>query len=194
MAKAMARGDALVADAVPGRKTFPRRCFAVAFVLGVAACAPLDTNVPVGFDLAGHWVVDELASDPPPDIKAIRRREDRQAVRDRPSKAGGSAAFVVQDFPVLAAASLHIEQDRDSMGIRYGETIYRDISWGERKRDFWTVKTGWEEGSLAVRSTRGGVRGRETFTLEDGGKRLRVAVQVKTAGENIDSVRVFHRR
>lgn len=171
-----------------------RGCLAVAFTLGVAACTALNTNIPTGFNLAGSWVVDELASDPPPDLKAIRLREDRKAVRDRRPKAQGSAAFVVQDFPVLAAASLHIEQNRDSMGIRYGETIYRDISWGERKRDFWTVQTGWEEGALAVRSKRGGVSGRETFTLEDGGKRLRVTVEVRTAGENIDSVRVFHRR
>ena len=171
-----------------------RGCLAVAFTLGVAACTALNTNIPAGFDLAGNWVVDELASDPPPDLKAIRLREDRKAVRDRRPKAQGSAAFVVQDFPVLAATSLHIEQSGDSMGIRYGETIYRDISWGERERDFWTVQTGWEEGALAVRSKRGGVSGRETFTLEDGGKRLRVNVEVRTDGENIDSVRVFHRR
>ena len=173
-----------------------RGCLAVAFTLGVAACTALNTNIPAGFDLAGNWVVDELASDPPPDLKAIRLREDRKAVRDRRPKAQGqgSAAFVVQDFPVLAATSLHIEQSGDSMGIRYGETIYRDISWGERERDFWTVQTGWEEGALAVRSKRGGVSGKETFTLEDGGKRLRVKVEVRTDGENIDSVRVFHRR
>ena len=161
---------------------------------GVVACIPLDTKAPDGFDLGGYWALDESASDAPPDLKAIRLRGDRDAIRDRQGKANGSAAFVVQDFPVLDARSLRIEQDGDSMGVSYDETIYRDISWGERKRDFWTVRAGWEEGALVVRSSRGGVRGTETFTLEEGGKQVRIVVQVKTDGEHVSSVRVFRRR
>ena len=50
---------------------------------GIVACGSLDTKVPAEFDLSGHWVVDALASDPPPDLQAIRLREDRAAIRDR---------------------------------------------------------------------------------------------------------------
>ena len=161
---------------------------------GIVGCGSLDTKVPAEFDLSGHWVVDELASDPPPDLQAIRLREDRAAIRDRQPPASTSPTFVIQDFPVLAAEALTIEQNRDSMGVRYDETIYRDISWGERKRDFWTVRVGWEEGLLVVQSKRGGIRGVERFALEQDGKRLRVIVQVKSSGEDVDAVRVFRRR
>ena len=172
----------------------------VGVVLLVGACTPLNTNIPRSFDLTGRWVLDETASDAPPDLDAIRKREDRKYIRGKKTSADGSAAFVVQDFPVLDATELHIEQDAASMGVRYrsegrtGQDIYRDISWGERKRDFWMVRTGWEDGALVIRSNRGDIRGAETLTLEDRGRRLRVAVRVATDGEGVRATRVFNRR
>ena len=169
----------------------PRAALLAALCL--AACAPLDTRVPTGFDLSGEWVLDESASDAPLDLNAIRSREDRNVARGRQSDAGASATFVVQDFPVLAAKRLSIEQNADSLGIRYDNGIYRDISWGLRERDFWNVRTGWEEGALVVRSSRGDVTGVETLTLGNAGQRLRVAVRVDTAAEDVRAVRVFRR-
>ena len=162
-------------------------------LLAPLGCTALNTSVPRDFDLSGAWVLDELASDAAPDVTAIRRREDRNVARGRQSNPSGSAAFVVQDFPVLSAQRLHIEQNADSMGIRYDGTIYRDVSWGERERNFWIVRAGWEEGVLVIRSTRGGTKGREAFFLEDGGNRLRVRVRVDTEGEDIDAVRIYRR-
>ena len=164
------------------------------YCLAVGACSTLNTQVPAGFDLGGSWTIDALASDPPPDLKAMRLRADRDAVRDRSREASTAAAFVLHDFPVLGADALEIEQSADSMGVRYGETTYRDISWGERKRDFWTVQAGWEEGLLVVRSKRGGVSGTETLALEEGGQRLRIVVHIKAEGENVQAVRVFRRQ
>lgn len=163
-------------------------------IAALAACAPLDTRVPAGFDLSGEWLLQELASDAPPDLDAIRRREDRNVARGRQSNPGGSAAFVVQDFPILDATHLQIEQSADSMGIRYDGSDYRDVSWGERERNFWIVRAGWEEGVLVIRSTRGGTKGMEAFALEDGGTRLRVTVRVATEGEDVQAARVFQRR
>lgn len=162
--------------------------------LVLCACMPLNTNVPGSFDLTGHWVLDDLASDAPLDLDAIRRREDRKVARGRQSNPGGSAAFVLQDFPVLNATEMRIEQDSASMGIRYGDDTYRDVSWGERERDFWSVRTGWQDGSLVIRSTRGGTRGTEILVLEDAGDRLRVTVRVETEGEDVRAVRVFNRQ
>ena len=156
------------------------------------ACTTLDPVVPPSFDLTGSWALDPLASDDAPDLDAIRRREDRKVARGRQADAGGSAAFVTQDFPILTATTVTIEQDAASMGIRYDGGDYRDVSWGERERDFWTVRAGWLENALVVRSTRGGTQGIETFTLEDG--QLRVAVRVKTEGEDVEAVRVFLRQ
>lgn len=166
--------------------------FCVAFLL--TSCSTLDPSVPGGFDLTGDWVLDHDASDAPPDVDAIRRREDRDVVRGRQSDAAASAAFAVQDFPVLTATRLEIEQDDESMGIRYDGVLYRDISWGERERDLWRVHAGWSEGDLIIRSVRGAIRGRETFALERNGTRLRVTVSIETGGQDVRSNRVYRRQ
>ena len=161
----------------------------------LAGCvASLDVAVPAGFDLTGEWLLDERLSDAPPDLDAIRHREDREVVRGRQANASASATFVVQDFPVLAATRLDIEQDAQSMGIRYDQSTYRDISWGRRERDLWIVGAGWNQGALVVRSMRGTVKGEEVMTLEDSGQRLRIAVRVATAGEDVRAIRVYRRR
>ena len=151
----------------------------------------------MGLDLSGEWVLDEAVSDPPPDIDAIRRREDRRVARGRQKDPTASGAFVAQDFPVLAATRLVIEQDRESMGVYYfrgDDSNYLDFTWGKRERDFWQVRTGWQEGELVILSERGGVEGSERLSLEDGGRRLRVSVSVDTGGEKVRSERVFDRR
>ena len=165
-----------------------------AMLLLLVACSTLDTDVPRGFDLSGTWVLDAQASDAPPDLDAIRRREDRDVLRGRQADAAASAAFAVQDFRVLTADRLVIEQDDESMGIRYDGETYRDVSWGERQRDLWTVRTGWQEGDLVIQSIRGRTKGREAFSLEAGGRRLRVRVSIETDGEDVRAVRVFERR
>ena len=86
-----------------------------------------------------------------------------------------------------------IEQNADSMGIEYAGA-YRDVSWGERDRDFWTVVAGWQEGRLVIESRRDMIRGIETMSLEDGGHRLRVDVSVETGGRDVHVVRLFDRR
>lgn len=166
--------------------------FGVAFFL--PACNTLDPTVPRGFDLTGDWVLDREASDAPPDLEAIRRREDRDVIRGRQSDAAASAAFAVQDFPVLTATRLEIEQDDESMGVRYDGVVYRDISWGERERDLWKVRAGWDEGDLVIRSVRGNIRGKEAFALEGSGMRLRVTVSIETGGQDVRALRVYRRR
>ncbi|MDE0661943.1 MAG: hypothetical protein F4029_03425 [Gammaproteobacteria bacterium] len=166
--------------------------FGIAFLL--PACTSLDPDVPRGFDLSGDWMLDRDASDAPPDVDAIRRREDRDVIRGRQSDAAASAAFAVQDFPVLTATRLEIEQDDESMGIRYDGTLYRDISWGKRERDLWRVHAGWNEGDLVIRSVRGRTKGSETLALERNGMLLRVTVSIETGGQDVRSVRVYRRR
>lgn len=159
----------------------------------VGACTQLGTLAPSHFDLSGEWVLDRQASDQAPDLDAIRDREDRELVRGRPASAADSAAFVVQDFPVLAARRLRIEQHADSMGVSYDGRQYRDVSWGDRIRDLWAVRAGWADGQLVVRTERGPIRGEEVFALENGGRRLRVAVSVHAGDEHVRALRVFRR-
>jgi len=63
----------------------------------------------------------------------------------------------------LRATRLDIEQNPDSMGVRYYPGIYRDVTWGKRQRGLWEVDAGWYEGNLVVQSKADGLLVRETF-------------------------------
>lgn len=161
-------------------------------VLALSACGTLATAPPPSFDLGGEWLLDAAASDPPPDVAAIRRREDRDLARGRAVATGASAAFVLEDFRVLTATRLRIAQDGDSMGVTYGEHAYRDVSWGVRERDLWTVHAGWKDGALVVRSSRGETSAVEIYTLTPDGA-LRVSVSVRVGDDKVDAARVYRR-
>lgn len=89
---------------------------------------------------------------------------------------------------------MHIEQNRDSMGIEYDRGEYRDVSWGERDRGLWRVVAGWnEEGQLEIRSRAADAKAVETLSLEAEGNRLRMNIKIETEGENLDLTRVYER-
>ena len=177
-----------------GVKGAAGRLAIAACLVAPAACqTPLDVAAPAGFDLSGVWVLDAGASDAAPDPKAIRRREDRDVALGRQTNAEASSAFVAQDFPVVSAQRMTIEQDARSMGIDYDNGAYRDVSWGERERDYWRVQAGWQDGALVIRSRRDLTEGVETMRLQGAG-RLRVDVLVKTGGRDVEVTRVFERR
>ena len=165
-------------------------------VVAAAACSgvPLDAEPPVRYDIGGQWVLNVELSDPPPNTRQIMARADRDFAEGRiGSPSGGALAFVTQDFPVLEAKSMVIEQDSDSMGIRYDTGVYRDVSWGERKRGLWEVSAGWFEGDLVILSGATDATGRETFRLSGNGQTLVVAVEANSDGEKLFAERVFER-
>lgn len=146
------------------------------------ACSTLqlDASPPPGFDLAGTWHLVDDVSDTPPNNRRLRAR-------------GGMLSFVTQDFPVLRASELKIEQNRDSMGIRYDGRDYRDVSWGERERGLWEVRAGWHEGNLVILSRANDAEARETLSLSDDGQRLTVDIRVESGGSDVQVTRVFRR-
>ena len=162
-------------------------------VPAVGACTTIDTNVPSSFDLTGTWLLVSNLSDAAPDADAIRRREDARVVRGRQTDPSASGAFVAQDFPIVAAERLVIEQDRTSMGVSYGDGVYRDYSWGERTRDFWEIIAGWRDDALVIASERGDIKAEERMSLSDRGTRLTVDVSIRTGGENFRGTRIFER-
>ena len=168
----------------------------LAFALGGCGGVPLDPQAPAEFDLNGHWVLHQALSDPPPDRRRLQARADRQLLSTgQPSRRPnvGLLAFVVEDFPVLASRSMVIEQDRQSMGIRYENGAYRDVSWGERKRGLWQVSAGWLEGALVISSKASDASARESMRLSDNGQRMTVRVEVKSGGDNLSVLRTFDR-
>jgi hypothetical protein len=148
----------------------------------VAACGgvPLQPTAPQDFDLSGSWRLIPGASGSPPSPQRLRAR-------------GGMIAFVTEDFPVLWADALLIEQNPGSMGIYYDGRNYRDVSWGTRRRGLWEVTAGWSEGSLIILSKARDANARESLTLSPDGQRLRVDIEVRSGSETVAVNRVFGR-
>ena len=173
-----------------------QRCIGVLVVAWLAACSgvPLDVQPPRRFDIDGQWALNTQLSDPPPNTRQILARSDREYAEGRVGVSrGGALAFVTQDFPVLEAGSMVIEQDSDSMGIRYDNGVYRDVSWGERKRGLWEVSAGWLEGDLVIVSKTSDATGRERLRLSADGQTLEVLVEANSDGEKLIAFRVFER-
>ncbi len=151
-------------------------------LLLVAACAgnPLDYTPAAGFDISGDWLlVPEISGAPPP----------RNQLRAR----GSMMAFVSQDFPVLRARRLHIEQNRDSMGVTFDGSRYRDVSWGVRQRGLWNVEAGWLEGALVIVSDAKDGEARETIMLSPDRQMLTIDIELKAGRENLALTRIFTR-
>ncbi|MEZ5598705.1 MAG: hypothetical protein R3E84_20425 [Pseudomonadales bacterium] len=177
---------------------------ALMLVLGatLAACSgpKLVERASAGFDLNGTWRLDHERSDAPPNAKAMVDRMDRAIVRSsRRQRLGRQLAdaavfaFITQDFPIAVAERLKVEQNADSMGIRYEPGGYRDVSWGEKDRGLWTVNAGWDPGgSLVIRSKSHDMRAWEEHVLLDADT-LQVHLQVEAEAGNLDLVRVFVR-
>ncbi len=172
------------------------------FVGWCAACAStvkLNTQVPAGFNLSGHWTLAPELSDETPDPRKLRARSDRKELNRRrvlseERAQPGSLMFITHDFPVLLAEHMVIEQNADSMGIKYDRGGYRDVSWGKRTRELWDVYTGWEGGNLVIVSQGNNAKTKETMRLENNGQVLVVAVEVNADGEEVSVIRVFRRR
>ena len=168
----------------------------LAALLAAGGCGgiPLDEQAPAGFDLGGQWLLNAAESDSPPDAQSIQNRADRAFAEGRRRRSlGGIFAFVAQDFPVLRSKSMVIEQNQDSMGIRYDTGVYRDVSWGERRRGVWKVSAGWFEGDLVILSKAADARARETMRLATDGRSLAVRVEVESEGQAVALTRIFER-
>lgn len=148
----------------------------------LAGCTTLElqSRPPPGFDLSGRWMLLEASSETAPSRRVLRAR-------------GGMLAFVTQDFPVLRAEVMRIEQSRDSMGIDYDVGDYRDISWGTRRRGLWEVRAGWHEGNLIILSDASDAEAKETLTLSADGQRLTVHVEIDSGGDDLEVTRVYRR-
>ena len=154
----------------------------------------LDEQAPPQFELNGVWRLDPLVSDQTPDGRTVGEGPAPQVSRrSRRSHYASSLAFIAHDFPVLATREMKIEQNADSMGVRYDNGRYRDVSWGERDRGPWEVYAGWKDGVLMVVSKAGDLDVVETYTLSGAGRVLTVDVDATGGGGDIQATRVFKR-
>jgi hypothetical protein len=149
--------------------------FCTTLLLAGCSGVPLDEQAPGNFDLSGEWVLDSSVSDEP-----SRRGTDFRS------------GFMTQDFPLLVSRRMRIEQDARSMGIEYERGSYRDVSWGERQRGIWEVRSGWHEGALHIYSEAPDISAAEIWRLSEDGHRLTIEVEVKGA-QSQRFVRVFEK-
>ena len=169
---------------------FARATVAGAVLVALAACSEiqLDERAPGGYEISGVWLLDEARSDAVPDLSKLpARNKQRLSSRQRAIDIalGSPLTFIAHDFQILGANRLDIEQNRDSMGVRYHPGVYRDVSWGQRQRGLWEVDAGWFEGDLVVRSSADGLLVMETFVAEASDRLL---VEIYIEADDIEPV------
>ncbi len=94
---------------------------------------------------------------------------------------------------MLSANGMTIEQNSDSMGMRFEQGRYRDVSWGTRERGLWKINAGWNEGQLYIISEASDASAKEILRVEDGNERLIVNIDLEADGDSISIRRVFRR-
>ena len=172
------------------------------FILATGCSAPrLSPEVHAGFNLTGTWTLDASQSDAPPSATRLVDQMDQELIRGsrdrdlyRQIGDGTVFAFIGQDFPVLLAERMEIDQSRESMGIHYEPGSYRDVSFGEKERGLWTVSAGWNaQGQFIIYSDSDDIRGIETHELLNPST-LQVRLSVRADGGDLDLVRTFVRK
>ena len=164
----------------------------------MAGCAGLNLELtptqPI--NLSGTWQLDTAASDSADGLKGrpSRRLERNETVRDEIQRIsrGSGLEFIAQDFQVLKAKRLKIEQGSDSMGVQHWPGVYRDVTWGQRERGLWRVYAGWERNDLLIQSTTRDMRVLERYQLINN-TQLRVQITVRADGQTKELQRLYRR-
>ena len=180
---------------IGNRLKLAARVFAVAYIATlvlIVGCGPatssLGSVVPPGIDLTGIWLLDSERSDAPPDTSEARERLKAIEIEGKKTAPLGSILYAAQDFPVISAERLAIEQDDRSIGISYGDGQHRDLVWGLQSRSEWKIDAGWDQARLIVRSAVSHTSGTERYQLAEDGKTLVVTVAIR-AGPDRQSFR-----
>ena len=172
----------------------PRRLLVLAFAGSLlGSCASVQTTPDEPVDLSGRWVLDEELSDPEPDLEKLRVEQEKQLLRGVAIDPMDSVELLRLYFPVISRKSVLIEQDEESMGMRFDDQPYMDVEWGTTKEDGWRRSVKWSNSSLVLRSSRGRIRGHETYSISNETDRLSVEVSLVAGNQRVELTRVFRR-
>jgi hypothetical protein len=172
---------------------------AILTVFFLSGCQSIDLEQkPVReVQLSGMWTVDQnVSQDLENFTKAPSDRPGAKlSVREEIRRIGmGSGfAFVVQGFQVISANKMIIEQDNTSMGVNYDPGTYRDVTWGDRDRDIWRIRAGWQEADLVILSVAQNLRVLERYRLVQR-NRMQVRIEVQADGVKRELTRFFDRK
>ena len=177
------------------------RFFKLGLQLGLLAsliaCAAtqssLSSQVPSSIDLSGVWTLVEEFSAGDIDRVETQREFEEDSIDGKATSTLGSLYFAEQDFPIVGATQLEIQQDEHSIGILYGVGKYRDLVWGLQSRGEWKLDVGWQDRSLIIKSGISHSRGLETYRLDADNQTLQVSVQIRAGSERRTLRRTFTR-
>lgn len=169
-----------------------------ALVGALLGCGPptssLGGTTPAGVDLSGIWLLDQSRSDEPPDRKTAMQEAKANEIDGKRNNALSSMLFAAQDFPVISAERLVIEQDADSIGISYGEGLHRDLIWGLQTRAEWRIDAGWDSAHLVVKSLVSHTSATERYQVQSDGSELVVEVTIRSASSREHFKRTYVRQ
>lgn len=174
---------------------------ALAMLAGCAAlmtgCAHLGQVTPPGFNMSGTWVTQQPAEAPPPQ-SVFDPNAPIETDSSGEHEGGGAEAppfrGPVPRLPMLTTVRMTIDQDTTSMGIAYPRQPYRDVKWGEQKRDLYTVDAGWDgDNRLIITTSNKAMRLKEIYSLAPDGKTLTLDVELSSRRGTRHVVRTFTR-
>ena len=158
-----------------------------------APTSTLGGTTPAGIDLTGVWILDSARSDEPPDREKAMQKAKAEEIDGKRNNALSSMLFAAQDFPVISAERMVIEQDVDSIGISFGEGLHRDLIWGLQTRAEWRIDAGWDNSYLVVKSMVSHTSATERYQLRADGKELVVDVTIRSASSREHFKRTYTR-
>jgi len=166
-----------------------RAVLATIALVASTACHHLETVSPAGVDLSGTWQLDPKHSDAPPPPPRPHESADARMGGEGGPHFGGPAPLL----PMVSATRMTIAQDRDSMGIAYPNQPYRDVKWGEQKRNLYVVDAGWRDDRLIVQTKSQPMTVSETYSLSGDGNTLTLLIELSAKRGDQRLTRVFTR-
>ena len=169
--------------------------------LGFAVCClgcsglELAERTPVGIDFSGIWKLNPGSSEGLDQMLSLDLKDVPSRIRTEEivrTTQTDPFVFISHDFHILDAKKIYAELGVDSAGLRYEPGVYRDISFGEKKRGLWSIYAGWEGNEMVILSKASGLSVLERFALIDR-NRLRIAVKIIAEKEERTIVKLFDR-
>lgn len=201
---------------MPNRSICPFTCLCLLSWVA-AGCANLSLVPPDQYNLTGQWQLNAAISDSPSLAGLFKSRQGAGGQRSRPQgggragpppdggKAGGrgrggqnpGGAMGVgarqPKIPSLQAKQIDIEQNVESMGLKFDGVNYTDVSWGKRKRGELTITSGWKDRDLIVKTAGGRIAIEERYVLSLDGQRLTLFVDLDGGRDDLSFKRVFEK-
>lgn len=94
---------------------------------------------------------------------------------------------------ILTAKRVRFDAGEEAIGMHYNDTHYVDVILGRVEFGGWKVNASVRSNRLVVRSSRAGVRGKETIELKSDGSTIEIKVFIDGLRKTLSATRTFRR-